>query len=135
MGTALSRDGSQFSRHHPHVQNQDPTEKDRTAASPETSGRCAKCDAIRANIAFLEVEMARRYLVDGWQSFGNNPGDSWSVALRQDRERVQPYCFQSIPSRILTASPHLLGYSGHESLLDELKAQGLTLFEALERIE
>lgn len=82
----------------------------------------------------VEVEIARRYLVDGWQSFNKRPGDIWCTTVRQNQEKVAPHCWQTIPTRILAASPHLQGYDVPGDEIDKLKAQGLTLLEALEEL-
>ena len=88
----------------------------------------------------IEVELARRYLVDGWQSFAKIAGDSWGMT-KDTRLSVSPAtmtgspdAWHSLPDRILTASPHLQGISGHERRLDEL-LQTMPLLEALEIID
>lgn len=55
----------------------------------------------------LEVELARRMLADGWQSFKYMPGDSWGIQPQHDRGYVG--IWHSLPQRILAASPHLQG--------------------------
>ena len=62
---------------------------------------------------YSRAEHKRKYLVDGWQSFTKNQGDSWGV----DRHTVpnpgnggdaSPHLnWQTLPQRILTAAPHL----------------------------
>lgn len=56
------------------------------------------------------IEMCQRYLVDGWQSFKDEIGDSWAFQTFSDKKRGgsnHSNRFNSIPSRILTASQHL----------------------------
>ena len=83
----------------------------------------------------IEVELARRFLVGNWQSVSNYEG--WSTAKQQNTEsgdRSAVVVWHSLPDRILTASPHLQGISGHERRLDEL-LQTMPLLEALEIID
>ena len=59
-----------------------------------------------------EIEQARRYLVDGWQSFAYMQGDSWGVVQNTDKKiaRNSPTStWHTLPQRILAASPHLQG--------------------------
>jgi hypothetical protein len=42
--------------------------------------------------------------------------------------------WNALPTRILAASPHLQGYDVPGEEIDRLKAEGLTLLEALERL-
>lgn len=51
------------------------------------------------------IEMCNRFLVDGWQSIAKMSGESFGIAPKEDRGDVT--VFNSIPSRILTASQHL----------------------------
>lgn len=56
------------------------------------------------------LEDARQYLTDGWQSFKGELGDSWATEQECDRRKsgkVIEQVFAHIPSRILTAAPHL----------------------------
>lgn len=55
------------------------------------------------------IEMCNRFLVDGWQSFKSEIGDSWGIKrqLNYDKMVDAVNMFNSIPSRILTASQHL----------------------------
>ncbi|MGA0199117.1 MAG: DNA adenine methylase, partial [Prochlorotrichaceae cyanobacterium] len=66
----------------------------------------------------VEVELARRYLVDGWQSFKNMPGDSWGVAkthgFHPNGKEIIPReplgtieGWQTLPDRILNATDYL----------------------------
>ena len=85
----------------------------------------------------VEVEIARRTLVDGCQSFKYMPGDSWGVVQNVDRQKSNknpPSQWNALPTRILTASPHLQGYDVPGEEIDRLKAEGLTLLEALEEL-
>ena len=87
----------------------------------------------------IEVELARRYLVGNWQSYCQNQS-TWATLKQTDRNKtgnsnVTPDFWHSLPDRILAASPHLQGISGHERRLDELRAQGLSLLDALEIID
>ena len=84
-----------------------------------------------------QVEHARRYLVDAWQSFKKNPGDSWGTEKyyeKHDEFKEKFGLWQSLPYRILAASPHLQGISGHEEILDKL-LESMPLLEALEILE
>ena len=83
----------------------------------------------------IEVELARRFLVDGWQSFAKIPGDSWGIETVERHGDSIHDPWQTLPDRIIAAAPHLQGISGHERRLDELRAQGLSLLEALEMID
>lgn len=56
----------------------------------------------------LRVEWVRRYLCNNWQSFAYKGMTSgWSYERNANRGLSIPNVFNSIPSRILTASPHL----------------------------
>ncbi len=93
-----------------------------------------------------QVEWARRYLVKSHQSFEveNRPGRknvSWGYATSESsgkREssdaRATANGWHTLPYRILAASPHLQGISGHEEILDKL-LESMPLLEALEIIE
>lgn len=74
----------------------------------------------------FRVEWVRRYLTDGWQSFKKELGDSWGIET-DNRGTVE--CFDSIPSRILTASPHL------QENLNDLKKVYLECDDAIKVIE
>ena len=84
----------------------------------------------------IEVEAARRYLVDGWQSFNKMAGNSWAAERYREYDQFKENLgnWQTLPDRILTASPHLQGISGHERRLDEL-LQTMPLLDALEIID
>jgi site-specific DNA-adenine methylase len=58
-----------------------------------------------------EIEQARRYLVDGWQSFAKNSGESWCAEryLKYDQFKENLGNWHTLPQRILAASPHLQG--------------------------
>jgi hypothetical protein len=85
------------------------------AASPHLQGDPNPIDSRHilndAGRAFVEpsvdikVEMARRYLVDGWQSFKYMPGDSWGIQTQSACKSVKTW--QALPQRILTATEHL----------------------------
>ena len=84
-----------------------------------------------------QVEHARRYLVDGWQGFKKNLGDSWATETSTDKRlsgKHQANQWHDLPYRILAASPHLQGISGHEEILDKL-LESMPLLEALEILE
>ena len=93
-----------------------------------------------------QVEHARRFLVDNWQSFeiDKNPGRTatcWGYGLSESsgkREkseaRVTLNGWHTLPYRILADSPHLQGISGHEEILDKL-LESMPLLEALEILE
>ncbi len=55
------------------------------------------------------IEAARKYLVDGWQSFASNPGDSWGIRQGESQpgKSYQELWHETLPQRILTAAPHL----------------------------
>ena len=80
----------------------------------------------------IRIEWVRRYLVDGWQSVPGNGGKAWGVERENDRKMTgvdSCKVFESIPSRILTASPHL------QESLDRLKKVYLEDGDAVECIE
>jgi site-specific DNA-adenine methylase len=61
-----------------------------------------------------EIEQARRYLVDGWQSPGGDHSNAWGTRNWTDKQRggndrTTPDFWQTLPQRILAASPHLQG--------------------------
>lgn len=67
-----------------------------------------------------EIEQARKTLVDGWQSFKYMPGDSWGTQRYPDHDQFKENLgnWQTLPQRILAASPHLQGGDiRHEALL------------------
>jgi len=70
-----------------------------------------------------DVELARRYLVDGWQSFKYMPGDSWGIQPQHDRGCVD--IWHTLPQRILAASPHLQGEPSSVDSPNCLNATGL----------
>jgi len=82
----------------------------------------------------VEVEIARRTLVDGWQSFRKMPGGVWGVETIERGSDSIHDPWQTLPDRILAASPHIQGYDVPGEEIDRLKAQGLTLLEALEEL-
>lgn len=94
----------------------------------------------------VEIEQVRRYLVDNIQSFSKTPGNAWSsgrqtLADTKDKNgkhigggQREVRAWNTLPSRILAASPHLQGYDVPGEEIDRLKAEGLTLLEALERL-
>ena len=92
----------------------------------------------------VEVEIARRTLVDVWQGFAKNPGLGWGITRHTDRSTPElikaggfnrpQEIWQTLPTRILAASPHLQGYDVPGDEIDRLKAEGLTLVEALEML-
>jgi len=59
------------------------------------------------------LEDARQYLTDGWQSFSKELGDSWGRSTgivgsgSHEGNRNPSGDFAGLPSRILTAAPHL----------------------------
>ena len=58
----------------------------------------------------VEVELARRYLVDGWQGIQGGGGKCWGVVSEVDRTRTgmnPPAVWHSLPDRILNATDHL----------------------------
>jgi site-specific DNA-adenine methylase len=90
----------------------------------------------------VRVEWVRRYLVDGVQIFNCMPGNSWGTKrdtladCREDGKRkgggygsASPKSWQSLPSRILTAAPHL------QQELDALKKVYLECDDAIKCIE
>lgn len=88
----------------------------------------------------VEVEIARRYLVNGWQSFKYMPGDSWGTdrhTIPQGQnggDRSTAKTWHSLPARILTASPHLQGGDIPWDKVQELREQGMGLVEALDAL-
>lgn len=107
--------------------------------TPETLDPYACLNAVGR--AFVEpdvdirVEWVRRYLVDGWQSFKKESGDSWGLTRYTSMEKSAdtmsntPEHWHSLPSRILTASPHL------QRDLDALKKVYLECDDAIKCIE
>ena len=81
-----------------------------------------------------QVEWARQYLVDGWQSFGYDEGHGWGMQRTDSDAKNCAKAWHSLPYRILAASPHLQGISGHEEILDKL-LESMPLLEALEILE
>jgi site-specific DNA-adenine methylase len=84
------------------------------AASPHLQGDLNPIDSRQClnevGQAFVEpsidarVEMARRYLVNGWQSFKYMAGDSWGIQQSADDAKHSASVWQTIPQRILTAT-------------------------------
>ncbi|MGA1114798.1 MAG: hypothetical protein ACO3TI_07625, partial [Aquiluna sp.] len=88
-----------------------------------------------------EIEQARRYLVGNWQSvsgelnkMGSKAGWSFDRVLALDETKEKKSNWHTLPTRILAASPHLQGYDVPGEEIDRLKAEGLTLLEALEEL-
>ena len=83
-----------------------------------------------------QVEHARRYLVANWQGHAHGESRDWGIAKYKDYDRFKEPkgSFDTLPYRILAASPHLQGISGHEEILDKL-LESMPLLEALEIIE
>jgi site-specific DNA-adenine methylase len=52
------------------------------------------------------IEDARRYLVDGWQGFKKNLGDSWGLDFGAGGKYPAKE-WHNLPTRILAAAPHL----------------------------
>jgi site-specific DNA-adenine methylase len=83
----------------------------------------------------FRVEWVRRYLVNNWQSFSNIPDNTWSVCKRTSSDvGTGGDCsaiikIQDVPSRILTASPHL------QENLNDLKKVYLECDDAIKCIE
>lgn len=86
----------------------------------------------------IQVEIARRTLVDCWMSFKFNPGDSWGIQRYQDYDQFKENLgnWQSLPQRILEASPHLQGYDAADLPWDEIerlkRERGWNVIEALD---
>ena len=93
-----------------------------------------------------QVGWARRYLVRACQTVAgvedrqNRQGvfnGAWGT-LTGDNGKTNPggtkLSWDNLPYRILAASPHLQGISGHEEILDKL-LESMPLLEALEIIE
>jgi site-specific DNA-adenine methylase len=90
------------------------------AASPHLQGDPNPVDSRQClnevGQAFVEpsidarVEMARRYLVDGWMSHCQNQGTGWGTAMGEDRpgrhggKDAIEFWEQTLPQRILTAT-------------------------------
>ena len=87
-----------------------------------------------------DVELARRYLVDGWQSFTSMPGGSWGVVQNVDRRKSRgnpPSQWHTLPTRILSASPHFQGMDAADlpwGEIDALRESGMGLVEALDAL-
>jgi len=84
----------------------------------------------------VEVEIARRYLVDGWQSFTKELGGAWGVQRYPNYDQFKESLgnWHSLPARILTASPHLQGGDIPWDKVQELREQGMGLVEALDAL-
>ena len=82
----------------------------------------------------IQVEIARRFLVDCWQSFSQDLGCGWGTQPRHDRGILQVWA--SLPQRILEASPHLQGYDAADLPWDEIerlkRERGWNVIEALD---
>ena len=76
----------------------------------------------------FRVEWVRRYLVAHHQSVVDEK-TGWSVTQRLNQENVHPHLFDNLPSRILTASPHL------QENLNDLKKVYLECDDAIKVIE
>ena len=76
----------------------------------------------------FRVEWVRRYLVAHHQSVVDEK-TGWSVTQRLNQENVHPHLFNNLPSRILTASPHL------QENLNDLKKVYLECDDAIKVIE
>ena len=53
------------------------------------------------------IEMCDRFLVDGWQSFKGQVGDSWGFQYQVTGTKNLAHNFNKLPTKILTASKHL----------------------------
>lgn len=87
----------------------------------------------------IQVEIARRFLVDCWQSFSQEIGCGWGTQreTRKHRTRKNPQqTWASLPQRILEASPHLQGYDAADLPWDEIerlkRERGWNVIEALD---
>lgn len=80
----------------------------------------------------VSVEIARRTLVDCWQSFKSSPGDHWGIARTKgfspSGKEIVPVTaigtiegWQSLPQRILEASPYLQGYDAADLPWDKIE--------------
>ena len=88
----------------------------------------------------LFIESNRKFLVDGWQSMAKRNGVGWVAETSTIKDgtggkQTNEKTFLIVPSRILSASPHLQGYDSPAELIDELLSRGYSLFEILEMIE
>jgi site-specific DNA-adenine methylase len=57
----------------------------------------------------LRVEFVRRFLVDGWQSFKGEIGDSWAMAKYNEYDQFKENIggHQFLPEKLINTSPHL----------------------------
>ena len=82
-----------------------------------------------------EIEQARRYLVDGWQSHAKDHGHGWGIDAHtipkgQNGGDASPHIpWHTLPTRILAASPHLQGDPNPIDSLDCLNAVGRAFVE------
>jgi len=60
----------------------------------------------RGNGTEERIEAARKYLVDGWQGFKKNLGDSWGLDFGAGGKYPAKE-WHNLPTRILAAAPHL----------------------------
>jgi site-specific DNA-adenine methylase len=53
-----------------------------------------------------EIEQARRFLVDGWQSFKKMHGDSWGIEQNYHDGKSSTAVWHTLPDRVLNATDH-----------------------------
>lgn len=87
----------------------------------------------------IQVEIARRFLVDCWMSFSKVPGQAWKKEKATDMVSGNPSSLKvwaTLPSRILEASPHLQGYDAADLPWEEIerlkRERGWNVIEALD---
>lgn len=88
----------------------------------------------------IQVEIARRFLVDCWMSFSKVPGSSWGTTKTAIKDTGSmdspPSLWASLPQRILEASPHLQGYDAADLPWEEIerlkRERGWNVIEALD---
>jgi hypothetical protein len=88
----------------------------------------------------IQVEIARRTLVDCWQSFSQGIGCGWGTERKQELGHPGAKCpeivWATLPQRILEASPHLQGYDAADLPWDEIerlkRERGWNVIEALD---
>lgn len=88
----------------------------------------------------LEVELARRYLVDGWQSFGYDAGHGWGAQRHtipkgdNGGDISMAKRWHTLPQRILAASPHLQGGEIPWDVVQGFREKGMGLIEVLDML-
>ena len=97
-----------------------------TGESRDLSGCLGTCSPEPSQLSPAhKVELARQYLVDGWMSTVRRPGAVWNFDDSAKKEYGEGiFAWQTLPQRILAASPHLQGDPNPVDSLDCLNEIG-----------